>query len=154
MAVIWIKKVCSCFTADKQPESMHCSGAVTYISCFISNYPAEDSSGHGQRQNFGCWIRKAFGGSWKVCVSSRKQHISGERTESFSGCPVTMGMLQPGAESHSLRLLGSYQTEMAGSHAGWCDGKNQQGSGWIPVLYEAVFLGEREASLRMHFGIH
>ena len=55
----------------------------------------EDSSGHGQQQNFGYWIRKAFGGSWKICISSRKQHISGKHPESFlkgfTGCLVTDG---------------------------------------------------------------
>lgn len=62
--------------------------------------------------------------------------------------------IQPGAEGHSLRLLGPYQTEMVGSYAEWSNGKSQQGNGWIPVLYETVFLGEREASFRVYCGIH
>jgi len=36
MAVIWMKKVCSCLAAGEQTESRHCTGAVTDISCFIS----------------------------------------------------------------------------------------------------------------------
>lgn len=53
-------------------------------------------------------------------------------------CDGWLPGLQPAYQCHALRLLGSYQTEMAGSHAEGRDSKNQQGRCWLPILQQAV----------------
>ena len=63
---------CQDHKAEELTGSRHYTGAVTDIFCCTKEYPTEDSSGPGQKQNYGCWIHRVFVGSWKDFVSNRK----------------------------------------------------------------------------------
>jgi hypothetical protein len=78
LAVVWMKKVCSCSAAEGRIGSKLYIGAVTGISFCIRDYPTEDFFGHGQKLSCGYWILKVFGGLWKDCGLSRKQPFEKE----------------------------------------------------------------------------
>ena len=74
--------------------------------------------------------------------SQRK--ASSELSERFCGLPGDRRIrrLQPGSGRDALRLLGAYQTEMAGCHAGRRHGQDQPGGRGLPVLHQAIYAGE------------
>ena len=83
----------SCSAAGGPTESRHCTGAVTDISCCISGYPTEDFNGQGRKRNCGYWIHKAFGGSWKDFVLSRKPLSAKENRKIYSNRKVYVSSL-------------------------------------------------------------
>ena len=88
-----MKRVYFCSAADEQTGLKLCTGVEMDISFYTSGYPTEDFSGPGRKQDFACWIRKAFGGSWKDFALSKKQLSGRENQGTYSDQKVYVLLL-------------------------------------------------------------